>query len=193
MQSKCTVPKERCDPGNCEQRVPSVTQAHGHQTPLEPQCAVAQKLCDSGPPCSQPATCACPTLCDPMDCSPPDSSLRGISWQEYWRGLPCLPLGDLPNPGIEPRSPSLQVDSLPTEPQGKPKNTGAGSRSFLQRIFLTQELNQGLLHCRQILYQLSYMGSLILNSPILVHFCSLIPKMSMFTLTISCLTTSNLP
>ena len=61
-------------------------------------------------------------------------------------------------PGIKPRSPALQADSLPAEPQEKPKNTGVGSLSFLQRIFLTQELNPGLLHCRQILYQLSYQG-----------------------------------
>ena len=67
--------------------------------------------------------------------------------------------GHLPNPGIEPRSPALQVDSLPAEPQGKPKNTGVGSLSLLQGIFLTQESNQGLLHCRWILYQLSYQGS----------------------------------
>jgi len=51
------------------------------------------------------------------------------------------------------------VDSLPAEPQGKLKNTGVGGLSLLQRIFLTQELNQGLPHCRQILYQLSYQGS----------------------------------
>ena len=57
-----------------------------------------------------------------------------------------------------PRS-ALQVDSSPAEPQGKPKNTGVGSLSLLQGIFLTQELNQGLLHCRWILYQLSYQGS----------------------------------
>ena len=66
---------------------------------------------------------------------------------------------DLSNPGIELKSPSLHVDSLPAEPQGKPKNTGVGILSLLQGIFLTQELNQGLLHCRQILYQLSYQGS----------------------------------
>ena len=53
---------------------------------------------------------------------------------------------------------ALQVDSLPAEPQEKPKNTGVDSLSLLQWIFLTQELNQGLLHCRQILYQLSYQG-----------------------------------
>ena len=46
---------------------------------------------------------------------------------------------------------SLQADSLPAEPQGKPKNTGVGSLSLLQRIFLTQESNWGLLHCRSIL------------------------------------------
>ena len=64
--------------------------------------------------------------------------------------------GDLPNPGIKSRSLALQVDSLPAEPQGKPKNPGVGSLSLLQQIFLTQESNQGLLHCRWILYQMSY-------------------------------------
>ena len=67
--------------------------------------------------------------------------------------------GDLPNAGLEPRSPTLQADSLPVEPQGKPKNTGVGSLSLLQWIFTTQELNWGLLNCRQILYQLSYEAS----------------------------------
>ena len=57
------------------------------------------------------------------------------------------------------RSPALQVDSLPAEPPGKPKNTGMGSLSLLQQIFPIQESNQGLLHCRQILYQLSYQGN----------------------------------
>ena len=66
---------------------------------------------------------------------------------------------DLPNPGIKPRSPALQVDSLPAEPPGKPKNTGVGSPSLLHGIFLTQELNRGLPHCRRILYQLSYEGN----------------------------------
>ena len=44
-------------------------------------------------------------------------------------------------------------------PQGKPNNTGVGTLSFLQQIFPTQESNWDLLHCRQILYQLSYQGS----------------------------------
>ena len=57
-----------------------------------------------------------------------------------------------PNPGIEPGSPALQVDSFPAEPQGRPKNTGVGSLSLLQRIFPTQGSNPGLLHCSRILY-----------------------------------------
>ena len=81
-------------------------------------------------------------------------------------GLPSEPpgklsllQGNLPNPGIKPRSPTFQADSLPAEPQGKPKNTGVGSLSLFQQIFPTQELNQSLLHFKQILYQLSYQGS----------------------------------
>ena len=57
------------------------------------------------------------TLCNPMDCSPPGSSVRGNLQARY---------------------------------------TGVGSHSLLQGIFLTQRLNLGLLHCRQILYHLSY-------------------------------------
>ena len=45
----------------------------------------------------------------------------GFSRQKCWSRLPCPPPGDLPNPGIEPRFPALQADSLPAEPQGKPK------------------------------------------------------------------------
>ena len=55
-------------------------------------------------------------------------------------------------------------DSLPAEPPGKPKNTGVGSLSLLQQIFLTQELNQGLLHRRWILYQLSHMGMMAVTT-----------------------------
>ena len=60
--------------------------------------------------------------------------------------------GDLPNPRTEPRSPTLQVDSLPVEPQGKPKNNGMDSLSLLQWIFPIQEFNWGILLCRWILY-----------------------------------------
>ena len=56
----------------------------------------------------------CPTLCDPMD-------YTVFSRPEYWNGEPFPSPGDLPNPGMEPRSPALQADSLPAEPQGKPR------------------------------------------------------------------------
>ena len=59
---------------------------------------------------------------------------------------------------------SMQADSLPAEPTEKPKNTGVGSLSLLQGIFPTQEMNPGLLHCRRILYQLSYQGIRIMFS-----------------------------
>ena len=64
--------------------------------------------------------------------------------------------GIFPTLGSEPRSPALQVDSLPAEPPGKPKNTGVDSLSLLQRVFSNQESNQGILHCRRILYHLNY-------------------------------------
>ena len=59
----------------------------------------------------------------------------------------------------QPRSPTLQVGSLLSEPPGKPKNTVVGSLSLLQGIFLTQGLNVGLPHCRQMLCRLSHQGS----------------------------------
>ena len=76
------------------------------------------------------------TLCDPMDCSLPGSSVRGILQAGIleWVSMPSP--GDLPNPGIKPRSPALQADSLSSEPPGKPKNTGMGSLSLFQGIFL---------------------------------------------------------
>ena len=76
--------------------------------------------------------------------------------QEYWSGQLFASPGKLPKPGTEPRSPASQANSLLSEPPGKPKNTGVGSLFLLQGIFLTQELNRGLLYYRQILYQLSY-------------------------------------
>ena len=64
-----------------------------------------------------------------------------FSRPEYWSDQPFPSPGDLPNPGIKPRSPALQADSLPAEPPGKPKKTGVGSLPLLQGTFLTQELN----------------------------------------------------
>ena len=82
-----------------------------------------------------------------------------FSRPEYWGGSPFPSPRDLPNPGIEPRSPALQADSLPPEPPGKLKNTGVGSLFLLQQIFPSQGLNQSLLHCRWLLYHLSHQGS----------------------------------
>ena len=58
---------------------------------------------------------SCPSLCDPTD-----STVLGILQAKILEWLPFPSPGDLPNPGTEPRSPALQVDSLPAEPQGKP-------------------------------------------------------------------------
>ena len=65
-----------------------------------------------------------------------------FSRPEYWSGYPFPSPGDFPNPGIERRSPTLQVDSLPVEPQKKSNNTGVDRLSLLQQIILTQELNR---------------------------------------------------
>ena len=100
-------------------------------------------------------TQSCLILCNLMDCIDIVHEIlqaRTLEW------VPVPFSKDLPNPGIKPRFPPLQVDFLPAEPQRKPKNTGVGSLSLLQWIFLTQESNWGLLYCRQNLYQLSYQG-----------------------------------
>ena len=82
----------------------------------------------------------------------------GVGSLSLLQGIP-------PNSRIKPGSPALPADSLPAEPQGKTKYTGVGSLSLLQWVFLTQESNRGLLHCRQILYQLSYEGSPLCSIP----------------------------
>ena len=96
---------------------------------------------------------SCPTLCDPMDCSLPGFSVHGDSPGKDTRvGLPCPPPGDLPNPGIEPRSPSLRADSLLFEPPGKPFLGILQARilewvchALLQGIFPTQGSNPHLI------------------------------------------------
>ena len=97
---------------------------------------------------------SCPTLCNPMG-----YTVCGILWARILEWVSFPSPEDLPNSGIKPRSPRLQSDSLPAEAPGKPKNTGVGSLFLLQRIFPTQESNQALLHCKQILYQLNYQGT----------------------------------
>ena len=94
---------------------------------------------------------SCLTLWDPMD-----YAVHGILQARIleWVAFPFS--RESSQPGIKPRSPALQADALPAEPQGKPTNTGAGSLSLFSGSSLTQASNQGFLHCRQILYQLSY-------------------------------------
>ena len=58
----------------------------------------------------------CRTLCDPLTIVHQASLSMGFSRKEYWSGLPCPSPGDIPDSGIEPRSPALQADSLPAEP-----------------------------------------------------------------------------
>ena len=107
---------------------------------------------------------SCLTLCDPMD-----YTVYGILQARIleWVVFPFYTGSSQPR--VWTQSPTLQVDSLPAEPPGKPKNTGVDSLSLLQQIFSTQESNQGLLHCRRILYQLSYQGSLFIIIPPLIH------------------------
>ena len=64
---------------------------------------------------------SCLTLFDSMDCSLPGSSLHGILQARILEWLPFPSPGDLPDPGIEPRSPTLQADALTSEPSGKPR------------------------------------------------------------------------
>ena len=85
----------------------------------------------------------CPTLCDPMHYTPPGSSAHGILQARIleWVAFPFSRGSS--QQGLNSGSPTLQVDSLPSDPAGKPKNTGVGSPSLLQGIFPAQGLNPG--------------------------------------------------
>ena len=76
----------------------------------------------------------------------------------YWSGQPLPSPGIFPTQGSNSGLPHCRQIYLPDEPQGKPKNTGVGSLSLLQRIFPTRESNSGFLNRRQIFYQLSYIS-----------------------------------
>ena len=119
-----------------------------------------QRLCSTSfPPVSlkkseSQSAQSCPTLCDFMDNTVHEIlQARILEWVSF----------PFSRGSSQPRDwtvSHIAGDSLPAEPQGKPKNTGVGSLFLLQQIFPTQELNRGLLHCRQILHQLSYQGIL---------------------------------
>ena len=102
----------------------------------------------SGRPLSEAGVSAtCPTLCDPMDCSPPGSPPSvGFSRQEGWSRLPLPSPGDLPNPGIKPRSPALQAGSLPSEPPGKEAVRSFTKGRSSRPLFTFGQLSDFFLH-----------------------------------------------
>ena len=160
------------EPGFVTQKVtqkPSL-EADGLRASFSPLCCAVLCL----------VALSCPTPCDPMDCSPPGSSVHGSLQARTleWVAMPSSRASS--KPGIEPRSPPLQADSLLSYLPGKPKNTGVGSLSLCHGIFPTQESNWGLQHCRWILYQLSYQGSPLLI-PMKVSLLLLIPYVLFFS------------
>ena len=76
-------------------------------------------------------TQSCPTVCDPMDCSLPGSSVQEFSRKEYWSKLPFPSPGDLPHPAIKPWSPVLKAESIPSAPPGKPHKSNLVMRQGL--------------------------------------------------------------
>ena len=90
----------------------------------------------------------------------------GFSRQKYWTGLPCPLPGNIPNPGIKPRSPTLKADSLSSESLGKPKNIGVGNLFLLQGIF--QPRNQTDI-CMQVDSLPACISTQILTSLLPVH------------------------
>ena len=121
--SRSKMFKLRCKVGQIKNRWAA---DGGHPGPQTQVCSVRGHVA-LGKGCVCVYVCVAksyPTLCNSMDCSSPGSSVCGILRQEYWSGLPFPSPEDLPNPGIEPRSPTMQADSLPSEPPGKPSWEG---------------------------------------------------------------------
>ena len=87
----------------------------------------------------------------PMDCSPQDPLSMGILQARLRSGLPHPPPVDLPNPWIEPRCPTLQADSLPSEPPGKPQNVHAFSNFLLRVWFWVLTIGHSLSALSQLL------------------------------------------
>ena len=113
-------------------------------------------------------TQSCPTLCDPMDYSPPGSSVHGDSPGKNIGVGPCPPPGDLPNPGIEPRSPTLREDSLPIEPPGKPLQ-GYNPEDMLYELLELAGGNK---------LQLPTVGTCLITKPLFANFPSLFTSWS---------------
>ena len=88
----------------------------------------------------------CLTLWDPMD-----DTVHGILQARILEWVAFSFSRESPQPRDRTQVSTLQADSFPAEPQGKPQNTDVSSLSLLQRILPTQESNRGFLHCKQIL------------------------------------------
>ena len=80
--------------------------------PMQASLPIFNSIC-----CCSLLTKPCCKNCNPMDYSPPESSVHGVSWQGYWSVLPFPSPGYLPDPGIEGKSPAL---AGATKPPGKP-------------------------------------------------------------------------
>ena len=78
---------------------------------------------------------SCLILCDPMDCSPPGSSVHGLLQAKILEWIAISFSGDLPDLGIEPGSPTLQAVSLPTQPPGKTLHKKYTKNSFGLCVF----------------------------------------------------------
>ena len=112
---------------------------------------------------------SCPTLCHPMD-----YTVHGILQARIleWVAFPFSRGSSQPRDWTQVSR--IAVNPFPAEPQEKPKNTRVGSLSLFQGIFPIQEPNQGLRHCRWILYQLSYQEAQYIHTSYslsLLHLC----------------------
>ena len=81
------------------------------------------------------------TLCDPMDCSLPGSSVHGIFQARIVEWLPFPSPGDLPDPGIEPTSPAVQMDSLPLSHQGTPYDKDVYNIRCKKRVVIASDVH----------------------------------------------------
>ena len=93
---------------------------------------------------------SCLTLWDPMDCACQAPLSMEFSRQEYWSGLPCPSSGDITSPGVKPKSPALQADSLTSEPPGKP--------IYVNYIFIFPSPFPSLPFIQMITFHLSHSG-----------------------------------
>ena len=105
----------------------------------------------------------CPTLCNPVDCSPPGPSVHGILQARILEWLPFPPPGDLPNPEIKPRLPAFKGRFFTAEPPGKPTLSLQGHQILLhvfdRKIHCLCECSLGLLLCPEQLCHLSVVQS----------------------------------